>query len=59
MTLFKLEYSDPDICSWYPLTELQKEQLIRSWLVHQAYASAYKQGCYQNKINYIVWRLRL
>lgn len=59
MTLFKLEYSDPDVCSWYPLTELQKEQLIRSWLVHQIQAAAYKQGCYQNRINYIVWRLEL
>lgn len=44
---------------YVPLTELQKEQLIRSWLEHQVQAAAYKQGCYQNKINYIVWRLGL
>ena len=59
MTLFKLECPDIDICSMYPLTELQKEQLIRRFFMHQIYAAAYNRGCYQNKINYIVWRLKL
>lgn len=59
MSDFVCEPMDVDIVSWYPLTEQQKEQLLRSWLVHQVQADAYKQGCYQNKINYIVWRLGL
>lgn len=59
MCEFKLEYFDTDIVSMYPLTEQQKEQLIRSWLVHQIQAAAYMRGCYQNRINYIVWRLGL
>lgn len=59
MTEFKLEYFDTDIASMYPLTEYQKEQFIRSWIVRQINAATYEKCCYQNKINYIVWRLGL
>ena len=59
MNVIKLEHFVRDIVSMYPLSELQKEQIIRRFILRQISEYAYEQGCYQNKINYIVWRLGL
>lgn len=48
---------DFDRASMYPLSEKQKEELIRAYLLHQLYMQRYKEGQYINKINYIVWHL--
>ena len=50
---------DFDCASMYPLSEKQKEELLRAYLLHQLYMQRYKEGQYINKINYIVWHLGL
>lgn len=60
MSEFKLKMFDFDIVSMYPLPEPQLTDLfIRRWIQIQIVTEAYNKGCYQNKINYIVWHLGL
>ena len=56
---FELRYFDFDCSSYYPLTAKQQDECIRAFLLHQIYMHNYNEGQYINKINYIVWRLKL
>lgn len=54
---FELRYFDFDVASYYPLTDKQKDECIRAFLLHQVYMHKYNEGQYINKINYIVYHL--
>ena len=56
---FELRYFDFDISSYYPFTLKLQDECIRDFLLHQIYMHNYNEGQYINKINYIVWRLKL
>ena len=56
---FELQCFDFDCASYYPMTEKQKEECIRAFLLHQLYMQKYKEGQYINKMNYIVCHLGL